>query len=123
MFQFFVLLYLNMYAVSSHVYTDLQFDYKNILVINPMPTGPLGSITQRLSIEPKRISAFRAPTEYSSCVNVLTKNNGQELLTVNDLPYLFAFCQQHNYKIETALTQMLNENTTQLKKIICYLSH
>jgi hypothetical protein len=111
-----------MFAISSHVYTDLQYDYKNILVIQPMPTGPLASIVQRISIDPKSISAFRSSNEHTNCVYALTKNNGQELLTVNDLPYFFSFCLENNYKVETALTEMLNKNTTQLKKVICYIS-
>ena len=110
-----------MYAITSQVYTDLQYNYKNILVINQMPLGPLAQFTKRLNIEPRRISAFRSPNEQQNCIYALYSSTG-ELFTLNELPDFFTFCQANNYKIETELTQMLNENKTQLKNVICYIS-
>jgi hypothetical protein len=109
-----------MYAITSQVYTDLDYNYKNILTINQMPVGPLAGLTKRLNINAKRISAFRSSNE--QCVYALY-NNENEILTVNELPFLLTFCQTNNYKIETELTQMLNKNTKQLKNVICYISY
>jgi hypothetical protein len=111
-----------MYAITSQVYTNLQFDYKNILTINKMPQGPMAQITRRLNIEPRRISAFRAPNEQHNCVYALYNSDNNEPWTVNELPDFFTFCQANNYKVETELTQMLNKNTTQLKNVLCYIS-
>jgi hypothetical protein len=111
-----------MYAITSQAYSDLDYNYKNILTISQMPAGPLAAITKRLNIYSQRISAFRAPIDLNHCVYALY-NSQNELLTVNELPYFFTFCQANNYKVETELTQMLNKNTTQLKNVICYISY
>ena len=111
-----------MYSITSETYTDLYFNYKNILIINQMPAGPLANYTKRINIQPQRISAFRTRAEQSNCLYAIYNSITNEPLTIDELPDFFTICQTNGYKIETELTQMLNNNQKQLKNVICYIS-
>ena len=111
-----------MYSITSETYTDSYFNYKNILIINQMPVGPLANYTKRINISPHRISAFRTRAEQTNCVYTIYNTITNEPLTINELPDFFTLCKNNGYKIETELTQMLNNNQKQLKNVICYIS-
>ena len=111
-----------MYSIKSEAYTDSYFNYKNILIINQMPAGPLANYTKRINISPHRISAFRTRAEQSKCVYAIYHSITNEPVTIDELPDFFTLCQTNGYKVETELTQLLNNNQTQMKNIICYIS-
>ena len=48
-----------MYSIQSEIYTDIYFNYKNILTINTIPDGPLINHTKQINIQQKRNSAFK----------------------------------------------------------------
>jgi hypothetical protein len=111
----------NIYAISKQVYSDNQYEYKNILVINAIPVGPLAAYTRCLQIGFNRVSAFRSRSVQQQQVYGLY-NTAHELFTLDHLPDFFTFCLSHGYKLETNLTQMLNAEQ-QLNPVICYISY
>ena len=105
------------YAISKQVYSDAQYEYKNILVINAIPDGPLAAYTRCLKIGFNRVSAFQKQQQVYGLYNT-----AHELFTLDNLPDFFTFCLSLGYKLETELTQMLNAEN-QLNPVICYISY
>jgi hypothetical protein len=109
------------YTISRVTYADNQYNYINILSIDPLPqpTEPLAFYVKQLHIPAYRISAFRPRTE-SDCIYALCNTAG-DLLTINNLSTLFTFCRANGYTIETDITNMVN-GQPQTNQIICYIS-
>ena len=107
--------------------------YKNILMINIIPQGPLRQFVRQLKLP--RLSPFQ---DHGPCNNipkcglVLTNlhynyydncNSGKccDLMTPNEIPDLYSFLSSNGYQIDTQLTNMMNQSEVKLtnSRIIC----
>jgi hypothetical protein len=116
------------YAITSQTYYDNQNQcYKNILVINSFPQGPLSSLVKKINTP--KLSPFKQDTvccSIKNCVQAIFKINESknELMTPEDIPELFNFLILNGYKIDTSLTRMMNDSEVKFttNKLVCYIS-
>jgi hypothetical protein len=114
------------YAITSQPYYDTYNTcYKNILVINAFPQGPLATIVKKIhtpKLSPFKQSSPCCPIE--NCVYAIYKiDNLNELMNPDDIPNLFSYLIENGYKIDTSITKMMN--TSDIKttnKLLCYIS-
>ena len=92
--------------------------YKNILMINVVPDGPLNAFVRRLQLP--RLSPFQTGgscDQIQQCGLVLINpflnscsysnnsvKNGSNYMTPNEIPNLYSFLTANGYQIETQLT-------------------
>lgn len=114
------------FTITSHTYYDqYSQNYRNILMVNVEPPGPL-----RLHVRPlrlPRLSPFRR-NEYQSnfqgcglaifnslLLSFVTRSRyGFDLMSPNEIPYLITFLESHGYQIDTQITNMLNQSEVKL---------
>jgi hypothetical protein len=115
--------------------------YLNVLTLSEMPKGSLSKMTKQ--IKAPKLSSFQTfsntiQSPFPNCMYILTrypnssnKNNDFWMLE-EDIPYVFSYLQNNNYKIETELTKIMTKNnntSTSIKrysgnrKIICVFSY
>ena len=125
--------------LSTRVFLDTYNQcYKNIIVINLPPEGPLGKIVGRLKMPP--LSPFNVPGPccnrigYKDCSLALFSlrggcggGHGRENCLMNDdeIPDLFSFLLSNGYKIDTSLTKMMNQSEVKINdnKILCFITY
>ena len=121
------------FTITTQPYLDTSAynqGYKNILMINVVPAGPLNAIVRRLRLP--RLSPFQANNDncnsIQNCVLVLINpyfNNcgkkGCQYMTPNEIPDLYSFLTSNGYQIETQLTNMMNNSEVKLtnSRIVC----
>jgi hypothetical protein len=124
------------YAVYSQTYYDnIKQCYKNILVLNAFPQGPLSTLVKKIStpkLSPFKPESFNACcSSIQNCAYAIYKINHtddfmrSDLMTPEDIPNLFNFLILNGYKIDTALTRMMNESevkSSSTNKLVCYIS-
>jgi len=110
---------LKTFTITSQPFYD-QYNqcYKNILMVNVEPQGPLRRIVRRIKLP--ILSPFQKegpcnPIEkcglalqslkYSGCYK-----SGCDLMTPNEIPDLISFLLANGYQIESQLTNMLNQS-------------
>jgi hypothetical protein len=111
---------------SQPYYCSINQCYRQILVLNQKPTGPLYQISKR--INPPKLSPFK---EISVCCNqptciwaIKSPDNKCDLMCVEELPMLFQFLMNNGYIIDTSITKMMNESSVKLNNpMICYISY
>lgn len=120
------------YMLSTRVFLD-RFNqcYKNIIVINLPPEGPLGKIVGRLKMPP--LSPFNVPGPccnrigYKDCsLALLSLRDGCcGLMNDDEIPDLFSFLLSNGYKIDTSLTKMMNQSEVKINdnKILCFITY
>lgn len=108
------------FTITSQPYYD-QYNqcYKNIMMVNVEPQGPLRRLVRRIKLP--KLSPFQVEgpcnpiqkcglalqgLNYSNCNN--------NLMTPNEIPDLISFLQSNGYQIETQLTNMLNQSELKL---------
>jgi hypothetical protein len=120
------------FTITSHTYYDqYSQNYRNILMVNVEPPGPL-----RLHIRPlklPRLSPFfqnNARNNYIGCglaivslrrfflanqINSYSNQKGGfDLMTPDEIPFLITFLESHGYQIDTQITNMLNQSEVKL---------
>lgn len=103
--------------------------YRNILVLNSEPVGPLKSIVKRLN--PPKLSEFNYLSYNNECCSretciyaICNINNHHELMCVDDIPNLFAFLANNNYNVDTSITKMMQISPVKLTNpLICFISY
>ena len=119
------------FTITSQPYYD-QYNqcYKNIMMVNLEPQGPLKQLVRQLKL-PKlspfqregpcnpiqqcglAIQSLNSYNPYASgCCN--KNNSGCNLMTPNEIPDLITFLQSQGYQIETQITNMLNQSEIKL---------
>ena len=122
---------MNTFTITSQPFYD-QYNqcYKNILMVNVEPKGPLRKFVRRIQL-PKlspfqqegpcnpiqkcglalhQIGSFSsASSSYSSCCG----KNG-DLMTPSEIPNLITFLLGNGYQMETQLTNMLNQSEVKI---------
>jgi len=126
-----------MYTLTTQPYLD-KFNqcYKNIIMINMVPEGPLQHFVRRVQLGP--LSPFQC---YQNACDPLQKC-GLALINIGSLPYeygykcssfmspneipdLFSFLLSNGYRIDTSITKMMNNSDIKLsnKNILCFFSY
>ena len=120
----------NTFTITSQPFYD-QYNqcYKNIMMVNVEPSGPLRKNIRRIKLP--KLSPFQREgpcnpipqcglaiqnlhgTQYTG-TRGCKLNFGCNLMTPNELPELIAFLISNNYQIETQLTNMLNQSDVKL---------
>jgi hypothetical protein len=108
------------FTISTRAYYEecLQ-QYKNILVTNIEPIGPLRRFVRRININNRR-QPFDQYNDYNynngrgQCVFAIVSlyNNccsGDGLMSPDEVPNLISFLQASGYQIETQLTNMIHQ--------------
>jgi hypothetical protein len=104
--------------------------YKNILMINIEPRGPLRRLVRRIKLP--RLSPFSSIN--NNCNNNYIQNcglaiqnianaginagNGYDLMSPNDIPNLISFLLANGYQIDTQLTNTLNLSLTNQRIVL-----
>jgi len=104
------------FTVTSHTYYDsFRQNYRNILMVNVEPPGPLRLHVRRLRLP--RLSPFKRndyQSNFQGCglaiVNslILGARNGLDLMSPDELPFLITYLESNGYQIDTQITNMLN---------------
>ena len=118
------------FTITSQPFYDQYNEcYKNIIVANLEPQGPIRKIVRRIKLP--KLSPFQQNNQcYKICGFALQslhginyrgtkKNSCCNLMTPDEIPDLITFLTQNNYQIETQITNMLNQSEIKLsdKKI------
>jgi hypothetical protein len=115
---------------SVPFYDEYKQCYKNILMVNFDPPGPIKTLVRRLKLP--RLSPFQRegpcnsisqcglalrslhgiinnlnPHQYTGCCKI---NSGCDLMTPDEIPDLITFLLGNGYQIETQITNMLNQS-------------
>ena len=139
------IIYPKTYALSSQVYLDQYCkNYRNIIVINLPPEGPLLRHVRRIKLP--RLSHFQ---EYNYCNNygnncnnqcaiavtslrsfmypgaININNHHDNLMTPDEIPDLISFLTANGYNVDTQITRMMfqGEVKSNNSKLICYLTY
>jgi len=127
-------------SLFSQPYLDtLNQCYKNIVVINLMPQGPLADIVKFARFPP--LSEFKTPGpcspmkdcgyalmslggDYGGCCS----RGGCDLMVVDEVPDLISYLVSNNYTVDTSITKMFNTsdirfNNTNGNKLICFVTY
>ncbi len=112
--------------------------YKNIVVINLMPQGPLAEIVRFVNFPP--LSEFKQPGPCSplkQCglalmslggCNVGCGKFGSDLMVVDEVPTLISYLVGNGYTVDTSITKMFNNSdirfdTNTGNKLICFITY
>ena len=127
-------------SLFSQPYLDTYNQcYKNIVVVNLLPQGPLRDIVRRVNFPP--LSEFKQPGPCSPplklCGYALTSlggcnmgcgKNGENLMVVDEVPDLISYLVSNGYKVDTSITKMLNTSEIRFdantgNKLICVITY
>jgi hypothetical protein len=126
-------------ALFSQPYLDTYNKcYKNIVVVNLMPEGPLADIVRFTNFPP--LSEFKTPGPCSpikQCgyalmslggCNMGCGKFGEDLMVVDEVPYLISYMAMNGYTIDTSITKMFNTSeirfdTNTGNKLICFATY
>ena len=116
---------MNTYTLFSQVYLDKYKQcYKNIITINILPKGPLKHMMRRVLFYP--LSTFKEIDRRKLCgIGLKSIQDNCHLMTTDEIPELFSFLLANGYKIDTSITEMLNNSDiiNDSKKLICFITY
>ena len=112
--------------------------YKNIVVINLLPQGPLADLVRFTKFPP--LSEFKTPGPCSpikQCgyalvslggCNMGCAKFGENLMVVDEVPDLISFLVSNGYTVDTSITKMFNQSeirfdTNTGNKLICFITY
>ena len=121
------------FTITSQPFYD-QYNqcYKNIMMVNIEPRGPLRRLVRRIKLPklspfqregpcnpiPQCGLALQSLREYSDFNRFngqeCCKNSGYSLMTPDEIPDLITFLVGNGYQIETQITNMLNQSELKL---------
>lgn len=113
---------------SKPFYDQYSQCYKNILMVNAEPQGPIRRLVRRIQLP--RLSPFSTSYKRESSCNPIPNcglalwslyenygyyrdyggGTGCDLMTPNEIPDLITFLTGNGYQIETQITNMLNQS-------------
>lgn len=114
----------NTFTISTQPFYD-QYNqcYKNILIVNVEPSGPLHRLTRCINLP--KLSPFQKEGPCNSITNCALAlhslninaafsccklNYCSNLMTPDEIPNLITFLIGNGYQIETQITNMLNQS-------------
>ena len=115
--------------------------YKNIVVLNLKPQGPLAELVRFVKFPP--LSEFKQPGPCSpikqcgyalmslgTCsVGCVRKTSvGSDLMVVDEVPTLISYLVSNGYTVDTSITKMFNDSdirfdTNTGNKLICFITY
>ena len=118
----------NTFTVTTQPYYDPYNQcYKNIMMVNIEPPGPLRRLVRRIQLP--RLSPFQKEGPCYSiqkCGFAISGfTNGCNLMTPDEIPGLISFLQANGYQIETQITNMLNQSEVKMndKRLVFTVSY
>jgi len=129
-------------SLFSQPYLDTYNQcYKNIVVVNLKPQGPLGELTRFVKFPP--LSEFKQPGPCSPIKDcgfaIMTldgcstgcsasKTGGSDLMVVDEVPNLISYLVSNGYTVDTSITKMFNQSdirfdTNTGNKLICFITY
>ena len=123
-------------SLFSQPYLDTYNQcYKNIVVLNRQPQGPLADLVVRVKFPP--LSEFSEP---GPCIRskqcgfaILSLGMGcgkncNNLMVVDEVPDLISFLVENGYTVDTSITKMFNTSdirfdTNTGNKLICFVTY
>jgi hypothetical protein len=112
--------------------------YKNIVVINLMPRGPLADLVKFVKFPP--LSEFKQAgscSHFKQCgyalmslggYNIGCGKFGDDLMVVDEVPDLISYLASNGYSVDTSITKMFNTSeirfdTNTGNKLICFVTY
>ena len=113
--------------------------YKNIVVVNLPPQGPLGNLVTKVNFP--ILSEYKQPgpcnplkqcglalTSLNGYCSVGCNKNGNNLMVVDEVPDLISFLVSNGYTVDTSITKMFNDSdirfdTNTGNKLICFITY
>lgn len=126
-------------SLFSQPYLDTYNQcYKNIVVVNFKPQGPLGDIVRLVKFPP--LSEFKYPAPCSPlkdcgfAILSLRRCNyncgkfGSDLMVVDEIPDLISYLVSNGYNVDTSVTKMFNNSDIRIdtntgNKLICFITY
>ena len=127
------------FSLFSQPYLDTYNQcYKNIVVINLPPQGPLANLIKFVKFPP--LSEFKqegpcntlkqcgyALMSFNGCSMGCGKN-GSDLMVVDEIPNLISYLVSNGYSVDTSITKMFNNSdirfdTNNGNKLICFATY
>jgi hypothetical protein len=123
-------------SLFSQPYLDTYNQcYKNIVVLNRSPQGPLADLVVRVNFPP--LSEF---SEHGPCIRLKQcglailsfgmgcGKNCNNLMVVDEVPDLISFLVENGYTVDTSITKMFNTSdirfdTNTGNKLICFVTY
>jgi len=117
------------FTITSQPFYD-QYNqcYKNILMVNLEPRGPIRNIVRRIKLPklspfqregpcnpiPQCGLALQSLHGYYGSTNCCKINSGCNLMSPDEIPDLITFLLGNGYQMETQITNMLNQSDIKL---------
>jgi hypothetical protein len=100
--------------------------YKNIVVVNAVPKGPLSKIVRTVKFPP--LSEFKYNNLKQCECGYALYNYNNDLMIVDEIPDLISYLVCNNYSVDTSITKMFNTsdirfNTNIGNKLICFITY
>ncbi len=112
--------------------------YKNIVVVNLKPQGPLADLVTFVKFPP--LSEFKQPGPCSplkqcgyALISLETCSTGcgkfgSDLMTVDEVPTLISYLASNGYTVDTSITKMFNQSEIRFdtnigNKLICFVTY
>ena len=101
--------------------------YKNIVVINMRPQGPLAEYVKIMKFPP--LSEFKQKSNKKECgLYLLSFYDNDKMMEVDEVPNLISYLVSNGYTVDTSITKMFNSSdisfdTEQGKKLICFITY
>jgi hypothetical protein len=123
-------------SLFSQPYLDTYNQcYKNIVVVNLKPQGPLGELVRFVKFPP--LSEFKQPGPCSplkDCGYAIMSLDGcnagckSDLMVVDEVPNLISYLVSNGYSVDTSITKMFNDSdirfdTNTGNKLICFVTY
>ena len=115
-----------MYQLRSEVYLD-TYDrcYKKVIVLSPPPKHhALQKITKLINRTP--LSPFQATSPccpQDQCYYIiLDPTDLCNFLCIDQIGHLFNYLLEHNFKLDTSVTRIMQKSDVRIPNLICFIS-
>jgi hypothetical protein len=114
-------------SLFSQPYLDTCLgSYKNIVVTNILPQGPLIKFIRRISFPP--LSQFKDSTCKNCGYAITSLSQYNKLMTVDEVPDLISFLLSQGYTVDTSITTMFNNSSIQFDTqngniLLCFITY
>ena len=99
----------------------LSQEYKNIITLDTVPSGPLSSLV--FPIRTPELSIFSSSREIT-CKYMLSRYTTSKcFMHEDDIPAIFAYLQQNGYTIDRNLTKLYQDKTVKPRVVICIFTY
>lgn len=103
---------------SEPILDQNQNIYLNVLTLSGKPKGPLSNMTKRIKVP--NLSPFQSFSP-NNCIYALRRYPNQWMYE-DDIPYIFSYLQNNNYKILNNINININHSQKNRKQI-CIFSY